>query len=127
MNTKQFCIILAVVITGFVVLAAAQSYGTFGIGPIAPTVAQCPAGAAGMATYCPVGSSTLAYATYVSYNAGAYTLLVPAPSTASFTGTDPISVSSSGVISLNSDAALHALIDSLSLTATVPTSSAPVK
>jgi len=132
MTTKQFCTLLAVVVIGFVILAAAQSYGGFAIGPIAPTVTQCPPGVAGQAVYCPVGSSTLTYSTYVSYNAGAYMPLVPASSGPALTATDPIAISPAGVVSLNSDAALHTIIGNLGLTATVPantipTASAPVK
>ncbi len=127
MTTKQFSIFLAVVIAGFVALAAAQSFGSFAIGPIAPTVAQCPAGLAGQAVYCPVGSSTLAYSTYVSYNAGTYSLLVPPPASGpTLTGADPINVSTSGVISLNYDSALHTGIATLGLTASIPTSSVAV-
>ena len=50
---------------------SAQSFGVSGIGPIAPTVAQCPAGLPSFALICPVGSGT-SYQFYVSFNGGAY-------------------------------------------------------
>jgi len=61
-------------------MAFAQTYGAISIGTIAPTVASCPPGQANAATLCVVGTSTTGYAFYVSYNATAYQLLVPATS-----------------------------------------------
>jgi hypothetical protein len=55
----------------------AQSYGADGIGPIAPTVSNCPAALSGFAMLCPVGSGT-SFQLYISYNGGAYAPLVGA-------------------------------------------------
>ena len=77
MNNKQFSLLVAALVLGFVVVAFAQSYGALAFGTIAPTLANCPAGSSGSATLCAVGSSGT-YAMYVSYNAGTYQLLVPA-------------------------------------------------
>lgn len=95
---KKFAVLFFTFLLGVAVLRMfAQSYGAFGVGPIAPTVANCPAGQPGnYAVLCPVGSSSAGYTMYVSYNGGAYQLLVPA-STASVTGTLPIVVSGNSV------------------------------
>jgi hypothetical protein len=79
MNNKQFSILIATIILVAVLLAHAQSYSTLGGGPIAPAVANCTVSATGYWAFCPVGSGTI-YSMYVSYNGGAYQLLVPATS-----------------------------------------------
>lgn len=79
MTNKQFAALLMVLMIGFVGIAVAQSFGGFAIGPMPPTVAGCPPGVPQQAVYCPVGTAA-PYATYVSYNAQPYTLLVPPPS-----------------------------------------------
>ena len=56
--------------------ASAQGYGAIGFAPIAPAVANCPAGVTNGAMLCAVGTSASTYTLYVSYNAGAYQLLV---------------------------------------------------
>jgi hypothetical protein len=65
-----FLVILMV--GGFVLwVKASGSYGALGVGPIAPTVAQCPKPITGYMRMCPVGASG-SYQTYISYNGGAY-------------------------------------------------------
>lgn len=54
------------------------SYGGFGIGPIAPTVANCPAPAVNQAIQCPVGS-VATFAMYISYNGLAYQPMIAPP------------------------------------------------
>lgn len=64
---------------------SAQSFGGLNFGPIAPTVGQCPAPSIPKAAiFCAVGASA-PYAIYVSYNQGAYGLLVPAQAQAGVT------------------------------------------
>lgn len=53
-----------------ILAVASASYSSLSIGPIAPTVAQCPKAPAGYMTLCPVGSNS-SFETYVSYG-GAY-------------------------------------------------------
>jgi hypothetical protein len=86
------CILLA---AGIVSLLHAQSYGALGSGPIAPTVANCPAGQTGLAMLCPVGSGTT-YQMYVSYNGGAYAPLVAAGAVTSVFGRTGAVVATSG-------------------------------
>jgi len=82
-------------------MAFAQTYGALSIGTIAPTVASCPPGVANAATLCVVGAGTTGYAFYVSYNATAYQLLVPATTSSgvtSFNGrTGPVTLTSADV------------------------------
>lgn len=81
---KHLTLFLVLVLAGFLIMryphaVLGQSYGAVSIGPIAPAVANCPAGQSGFATLCPVGSGST-YTMYVSYNAAAYQLLVPVSS-----------------------------------------------
>lgn len=92
---KKLTLSLAITIFALVGSMFGQSYGAVSVGPIAPAVANCPAGVSGQATYCPVGTSTAGYATYVSYNGGAYQLLVPASTT--ITATAPLSLTGSTI------------------------------
>lgn len=70
---KYFALAVAGVIASALVLYVhAQSFGTLGLSPIAPTVAGCQAPTAGQALVCPVGSTAAGYQTYVSYNGGGY-------------------------------------------------------
>lgn len=62
----------------------AQGYGAIGFEPIAPTIANCPAGLANGTMLCTVGTVNN-YAIYVSFNAMAYQLLVPPSTTAGIT------------------------------------------
>jgi hypothetical protein len=76
------------------------SFGVMGIGPIAPTVAQCPANTANattpLAALCPVGTAA-PYQMYVSYNGGAYAPLVGASGgVTSFNGRSGAVVSAAG-------------------------------
>jgi hypothetical protein len=66
------------------------------------------------------GTATAPYGVCASFNGGACNPIT-ASAGLTMTGTDPIAVSSTGVISLNFDAALHTGIDSLGLTAAIPT------
>lgn len=105
---KTFETIAAYIFTVVAVLAVsmlihsatvkAQSYGALGISSIAPTVAQCPAGASNVASICPVGSATAGYALYVSYNGATYQPLVPVVSgvVLSFNGRTGAVVSAQG-------------------------------
>ena len=81
MTRKQFAILLATIIVGFVLHAVAQTFGALSYLPIAPTVAQCPKGQATGTTFCTVGT-TGNYAIYVSFDSAAYQPLVPASSAA---------------------------------------------
>lgn len=77
--------ILAALIGGMVARhVSAQSYASISLGPIAPTVAQCPAGQPNTASLCPVGSGA-SYSMYVSYNGGAYAVLAGGSQTAGVT------------------------------------------
>lgn len=78
MTKPQFAILISVLVLGFVIVAMAQTFGSLGISPIAPLVTNCPPGTANTATLCPVGSGST-FTMYVSYNGGAYQLLVPPP------------------------------------------------
>ncbi len=64
-------VVMALIGQHYLLSVSAQSFGVSGIGPIAPTVAQCPVGIASFAFICPVGSGT-SFQIYVSYNGGAY-------------------------------------------------------
>jgi hypothetical protein len=92
---KNFAKGLVVGLAFVAMLALAQSYGAFGFGIIAPTVANCPPGSANNAVLCAVGPVSGSYTMYVSYNAGAYQLLAPAGATV--TGTAPIVVNNGNV------------------------------
>lgn len=85
---KNTLILIAAIVLLVVLGGGAQTYGGLGFGTIAPAVASCPAGLANMAMLCAVGTSATGYTTYISYNAGAYQLLVPAaaPAVTSFNG-----------------------------------------
>lgn len=79
------------------VYAMGQSYGSIGMSPIAPTVAGCPLSRANEGTFCMVGASTTGYAVYVSFNAGAYAPLVPAPTASAVTSVN----GKTGVVTLS--------------------------
>jgi hypothetical protein len=79
MKTVHTLIIAGAIIIAGALAGLAQSYGGFTFGPIAPAVANCPIGQANYATLCSVGTSPTSYATYVSYNLGAYQPLIPPP------------------------------------------------
>lgn len=83
---KNTLILIAAIVLLVVLGGGAQTYGGLGFGTIAPAVASCPAGLANMAMLCAVGTSATGYTTYISYNAGAYQLFVPAAGVASFNG-----------------------------------------
>jgi hypothetical protein len=74
MDTKQFLIVIAVLVLGIIVLAHAQTYGALSFGEIAPTVVDCPAGSTGMVTLCGVGT-TAPYTLYVAYGTDPYSAL----------------------------------------------------
>lgn len=85
MKTSQFAVLIVTLVLGIVLLAYGQSYGGFGYAPIAPAVSNCPPGQSTYTVFCTVGSATTGYQIYVSYNAGAYQLLVPANAPAGVT------------------------------------------
>ncbi|MGA2557978.1 MAG: hypothetical protein ABSG04_17045 [Verrucomicrobiota bacterium] len=86
MTNAKFAILIATIVLCTVLIAIGQSYGALSYGVIAPALANCPAGQANMTTFCTVGTAA-PYTIYVSFNAGAYQLLVPAASgVASFNG-----------------------------------------
>jgi hypothetical protein len=91
---KNAILVASWIVTFAVVLMFAQSYAGLSLGPIAPTVSQCPTASATGATLCPVGTSTTGYGMYVSYNGAAYQLLTPA---GSVTGSAPIVVSGTAI------------------------------
>ena len=101
MTTKQFSILIAVVLLGLVIglpvvsNVYAQSYGAMSYLPIAPAVSNCPPGIANGTTLCTVGTTSGPYTIYVSYNAGAYQPLIGAGVT--ITGAAPIVVSGGAV------------------------------
>lgn len=78
-------ILLILVGSQFPRMVRAQSFGGFSVGPMPPTVAGCPLGVPQQAVYCPVGTAA-PYATYVSYNAQPYILLIAPPAAVGVTG-----------------------------------------
>jgi hypothetical protein len=100
----------------------------FAVQPIAasPTATACISGSGqGLICFYGAGTSAAPYGVCASFNGGACNPIT-ASAGLTMTGTDPIAVSSTGVISLSYDAALHTGIDSLGLVATVPASSATI-
>ena len=69
--TIRNTLLVLLFITALYCLLWAQSYGSIGLGPIAPTVANCPPAQVTAAQLCPVGSGST-FQMYVSYNGGAY-------------------------------------------------------
>jgi Collagen triple helix repeat (20 copies) len=88
MTNSQFAVFLTVLVPTLVLcsvmIGLAQSYALWSIGPIAPTVANCPAPVSGSVSYCPVGTTAANYALYVSWNGGAWT--APTPGATGATG-----------------------------------------
>ena len=76
---KNTLILAVAIVLAAVIGGRAQTYGGFGFGTIAPTVASCPSGVTNYVMLCAVGTATTSYAIYVSYNAGPYQPLVPVP------------------------------------------------
>jgi hypothetical protein len=100
----------------------------FAVQPIAasPTATACISGSGqGLICFYGAGTATAPYGVCASFNGGACNPIT-ASAGLTMTGTDPIAVSSTGVISLSYDAALHTGIASLGLTASIPTSSVAV-
>jgi hypothetical protein len=69
---KNLLLLIVVILSVALWLHAGGSYGSIGIGPIAPNVAMCPKPTVGQMKLCPVGANG-SYETYVSYSGGAYT------------------------------------------------------
>ena len=90
---KKYMLFAAAAVVGLAIYLHGQSYGALGIGPIAPTVASCPAAQATQATLCAVGSGT-SFTMYVAYNGGAY---APLTGATTISGTAPIVVNGSTV------------------------------
>lgn len=88
-DMKRFVLVVMIL---WAIWACTQSYASWSIGPIAPAVANCPAGVAGDVSFCPVGTSSANYALYVNWNNGGWVLFQPGGGTASYTGTAPIVV-----------------------------------
>lgn len=73
---------IVLVLTLLVGYALGQSFGSWSFGPNAPTLASCPAGIAGMTTFCSVGTKTTPYAVWASFDAGVYVQIYPPPAAA---------------------------------------------
>ena len=119
---------LCSVVTSSMMRPAPVHAQAFAVQPIAasPTATACISGSGqGLICFYGAGTSAAPYGVCASFNGGACNPIT-ASAGLTMTGTDPIAVSSTGVISLSYDAALHTGIDSLGLVATVPASSATI-
>lgn len=127
-KTTIFAFIFAAATFGFLVGASLQSPSVHAQNP---TLTPYQYGVNNVPhTSCVVVASSTQYCNasdgpFVSINGAAFVAMLPVAGT-TLTGADPINISSSGVVSLNSDVALKSIIDGVGLTASIPASSVSI-